>query len=777
MVPYAPMGTAPDPILVVLHGLPPRPGAPVSGMGLRAWTNGQGLRSHGFDVVYATRRVDAEGLDPGDAPPGSPANPLTFHHDELADVVARVDPAAILVEATDEVTRLPAASAPVVLDLFAPRLLERQFQGIDDPQEATRLLEAVGRADHYLFSNRRQRDYHLGLLTVAGVDCRRWPGAIVPLSCTREAPRRRWPGEPVLVSGGVLWPWIDAAGPRGVVVEALDRRGSGTLRLFGGEYVVEGGDGGDLTDPGPRLPASDRLNAEGFVPYEDLLHAYARATLAVDLTRPNPERELSFSFRHVDYLRCGLPMLLADHTVAAEELVAAGAAVAVDAGDAGRIRRALEELLGDPDRLRRMSRAARKLARTTHDWTHATAELAAFCHRPRHRERAPTLLVRAAAERNRVADELETARNRGDLLTDRLAFAEERVRKADRERELAWRHFREASEQLDRTWASHGEIEQARDRAWEAHERTAGDVERALEQRDAAWQAHGQAVAGAERALAERDRAWRNGDQLSTAMERIAAERDAAWQAHGALARVVEELTAERDAAWSAHATTGAAVSRLEAERDEAWTAHARTTAGLEALNAEREQAWRAHDAAVTAGETLAAERDAAWQAHDRALAELERLRGELDAAWAAQDEVVEAGRGARGDRDAAWAAHDRAVAEARERTAERDAIAASEQTALADMRRTEAEGEVARAEVVALRARLDAVGGDLAGALDAVEDAQAERARAEGALEAQIAAIDAERRRLEALLAETVGHRARRVVDRLRGRSDDEPV
>jgi len=92
-------------------------------------------------------------------------------------------------------------------------------------------------------------------------------------------------------------------------------------------------------------------------------------------------------------------------------------------------------------------------------------------------------------------------------------------------------------------------------------------------------------------------------------------------------------------------------------------------------------------------------------------------------------------------------------------------------------MRRTEAEREEARAEVVALRARLDAVRGDLAGALDAVEDAQAERARAEGALEAQIAAIDAERRRLEALLAETVGHRARRVVDRLRGRSDDEPV
>ncbi len=672
MVPYGPMDTAPDPILVILHGLPPRPGAPVSGMGLRAWTNGEGLRSHGFDVVYATRRADAEGLEPGDAAPGSPANPLTFHHDELADLVARVDPAVILIEATDEVTRLPAASAPVVLDLFAPRLLERQFQGIDDPQEATRLLEAVGRADFYLFSNRRQRDYHLGLLTVAGVDCRVWPGAVVPLSCTPDAPRRRWPDEPVLVSGGVLWPWIDAAGPLGVVVDQLERRDSGRLRLFGGQYVVEGGDGGALADPATQLPDSERLSSEGFVPYEVLLHAYARATLAVDLTLPNPERELSFSFRHVDYLRCGLPMLLADHTVAADELVEAGAAAAVDAGNPRQIRRTLTSLLDDPERLRRMGRAARKLARTRHDGHQATAELARFCTRPRHRERSPTLLVRAAAERNRVADELETARNRGELLTERLTFAEERVRKADRERELAWRHFREASEQLERTWSSHGEIELARDRAWDAQQRTAADVERALEQRDSAWEAHGRAVAESERTLTERDRAW---------------------------------------------------------------------------------------------------------SAHDRALVEVDRLRGELDAAWSAHDRAVAASRSARDDRDAAWMAHDAAVAEARERTAERDAIAGSEQTALTDLRRTEAEREAARAEVIEVQARLDAIRGDLAGALDAVEFAQAERSRIEGELGEQISAIDTDRRRLEELLTETIGHRARRLVGRIRGRDGDEPL
>lgn len=775
MVPYASMHTADDSILVVLHGLPPRPGSAVSGMGLRAWTNGEGLRSHGFEVVYATRRSDAEALE-GDGD-GSPAHPLTFHHDELADLVARVDPSVILVEATDEVTRLPAASAPVVLDLFAPRLLERQFQGIDDPQEATRLLEAVGRADSYLFSNTRQRDYHLGLLTVAGVDCRRWPGAVVPLSCPPDAPRRAWPKEPVLVTGGVLWPWIDASTPLGAVVEHLDRRETGTLRMFGGAYVVEGGGEGARTDPREGLPASERLVPEGFVPYEDLLHAYARATLAVDLPLPNPERELSFSFRHVDYLRCGLPMLLAEHTVAAGELVDAGAAVAVDAGDPSAIQRALDALLDDGDQLRRMSRAARKLARSRHGWHEATSELAAFCRRPRHRERASTLLVRAAADRNRVADELEMARNRGDLLGERLALAEERVRKADRERELAWRHFRETSEQLDRAWASHGRMEEARDRAWEAHTRAAADVERALDQRDAAWEAHGRAVAAAERAVAERDRAWAEQDRSSKALGRVVGERDAAWEAHTELARVVEGLIAERDAAWEAHRTTVQAVARLEGERDAAWKAHGEAVVGVERLDDQRGAAWKAHDAAVSAGESLAAERDAAWKAHDGAVAREERLRADRDSAWRAHDEAVGAGNSARVDRDAAWEAHDRAVAEARERTAERDQIAAAELKALADLRRAEAEREEARTEASELRARRDALQGDLQGALDAVEATEADKARIEKELRDQLAAIDTDRQRLEELLHETVGWKAKRLVGRIRGRDDDEPV
>jgi len=116
-------------------------------------------------------------------------------------------------------------------------------------------------------------------------------------------------------------------------------------------------------------------------------------------------------------------------------------------------------------------------------------------------------------------------------------------------------------------------------------------------------------------------------------------------------------------------------------------------------------------------------------------------------------------------------------VAEARERTEERDRIATAELQALADLRRAEAEREEARSEASELRARRDALEGDLRGAVDAVAAAEAARAQVEAELRDQIDAIDDDRQRLEELLRETVGWKARRLVGRIRGREDDEPV
>ncbi len=456
-------------VLIVHHGLPPRPGAAVSGIGLRAWTLGEGLRAHGLAPCYATRERDraAAGLDePGD---GGPAAPLGFEGpDDLQAIVAEAAPAVVIAVAPAEVSRLPEDGPPVVLDLFAPRLLERQFQHLDDDDEVIRLLDAIGRADQFLFSNPRQRDFHLGLLAAAGVDCRTAPGLVVPLACPPDTPRRAPARQPVLVAGGVWWPWHDARAPLRTVIDHLERRGRGTLHLYGGPYPL-GDHAGTPEAPGDDLPDSAHLVREGFVPYDELLRRYGRATAALDLARPNVERELSFSFRHVDYLRCGLPLLLGSGSVAADQLVPAGAALAVDVDDEAALRGALDRLLDDPPLRAAMTRAARRRMRAVHAWDRAVAPLAAYCAQPRLRRRKDALLPAIARDRDDLDRELGLARRRLADLERRVAWTQQRLDDAEQQRQKAWRHHRRTVARLDEAWAAHGAMLAERDEAWRAH--------------------------------------------------------------------------------------------------------------------------------------------------------------------------------------------------------------------------------------------------------------------------------------------------------------------
>ncbi len=785
------------PILILLHGLPPRPDEPVSGMGLRAWANGEGLRAHGIEVLYATRRQDVEdrGSDPSGAPPGSAPNPLPFHGaEELEDLIAEVDPAAILVEAADEATRLPEQTAPVVLDLFAPRLLERQFQGATDLEEASRLMEAIGRSDYFLFSNVRQRDFHLGLLAAAGVDCRRLPAAVVPLSCPPGGPRRRRPKHPILVTGGVFWPWNDARSPLRSVVEYLDRTGAATLRLYGGPYPVEGGGEGQVSDPRDSLPTSDRLQFEGFLPYDSLLQAYARATLALDLAMPNLERELSFSFRHLDYLQCGLPMVLDRRQHAAQVLSEAGAAVAVDVRDEASVIGALERLLGEPDELARMGRTARKLARDRYAWATTTEPLATYCGQPRYRERPRSPLVQAYAERNTLADQLDISRTREDAVREQLQWAERRAEQWENEKKIAWDHFEQTSahlasmvrshEQLsgerDRAWEAHDELREQvdslsaeREAAWEAHAARLKEIEAVDAQRGAAWAAHGKAVDQAKELHRDRERAWKAHEEIRGEIGQLDQARQKAWEAHDKVLAASQALSDQRDEAWRIQERTQEEAHKLAEDRESAWGAHQAALTEIERLHGERTAAWKAHEVALAEIERLHGERTAAWEAHEQALAELERMQGERTAGWEAHDQALLRAERLEEARQQAWAAHDQLQATVQELAGERDRAWQAERTALAEVARCQALLQAAkeahreamdesRAALEDQRTERDRLG-------EAKRIALTEAENTAGDLRDQIAALEEERSRLESQLAETIGWRLRGAIDRIK--------
>lgn len=275
-------------VLVVHHGRLPGTGdASVTGGALRARVHADALRGAGHDVVTLARAQDE---------PGGFRTPA-----HLRRLAAAASPDWILAVAPEEAPAL-APVAPLVVDLYAPRLLEGAFEGLQR-EEAGRALRAIAAADEVLFSNPRQRWFWMGLCGACGWDLSRAAGLLVPLAAL-PGPARLPTDPPTFVCGGQPWPWQDA-GP------TIDRA------------VAHLGDRARVVTFG--LPARPGVDARPLASRGAWLAALAGASAALDRYAPNPERSLALSFRQADYLGVGLPLVTDADTPLADEVRATGA--------------------------------------------------------------------------------------------------------------------------------------------------------------------------------------------------------------------------------------------------------------------------------------------------------------------------------------------------------------------------------------------------------------------------------------------------------------------
>jgi len=483
-------------VLILFHGMPPHAGSPVIGQGLRAYANGQGLASQGHQVFYCTRTEDlptalsdaaskdnkvkaargkvpkgkaareiaTEALATLGGPIGSAGRPYSFTETaQLHEVIDKVTPDVILVESPEDMRRLPTGDFSTVLDLYAPRLLEAQYQDGTEERDAVRLFDAISRADYFLFSNERQRHFFLPLLALGGVDCTRAYGDVVPISCPPTMPKRgdrktkgSTPKDVEFVAGGVFWPWADLSDGLRDLIKILDKEQAGAVRLFGGKYGIRS-ETTRYLDPRNKLPASERMEFSGIVPIDALWTAYGRASVAFDLMAPGAERSINLSFRQIDYLRCGLPIITSSSQVIAEDLLQYEAGWCVDPNDKAALRSLVLRLLSDPKLIDKASKNAQRLAAEKYAWTHTTAPLHRFVNAPRQVAQSETFLARITREQADLWEDRETnkelrarvARFSSDLdkksaeLAARNRSAEEELADWERER----RTLRDASEE------------------------------------------------------------------------------------------------------------------------------------------------------------------------------------------------------------------------------------------------------------------------------------------------------------------------------------------
>ncbi len=308
---------------------------------------------HGVEQVWLSR--EARGRDG-----------TTFrNHDDLQGILTQRQPDVVVVGYWELLGLLPHDLAmPVILDYVAPRSLEELYESPETVRSGLRRLKHnLGRCDLVLVGNELQRHLLVNVLIDAGFDLRETdPLCVVPLGADlAEAPRSK-PGEDgwLFVSGGVTWPWR-RPGLFQTELESFAQRHADGVRVvhFGGSYRWHDGGGEPAQEPG-----EGPVEFRELLPYREFSEFLARnAHVGVELAEPNVERRYSQSFRSLEFLRHGLPLLCNSY------LPLAGQVERYDAGWVVHDPRALNELLprivSQPGEWARKSENARKLVAET----------------------------------------------------------------------------------------------------------------------------------------------------------------------------------------------------------------------------------------------------------------------------------------------------------------------------------------------------------------------------------------------------------------------------
>ena len=218
--------------------------------------------------------------------------------DELAAIINEGAYEAILVAYWSLLSHLPDTHLPVILDFIAPRLLEIMFQ---EPKrikdKSFELVKALARADHFLVGNQRQSDLLLSQLLQAGFDCRfNVPVSIVPISARQlDVSYERSNRKIRLANAGVDWPWRNSKAYREELKLLIAHNNEVVFEEFTGSY------------PGQEKNVEDKL-----LTYTTFRDSVRQCDIGLEVGEKNTEREFSHSFRAIEYLECGLPVIIND---------------------------------------------------------------------------------------------------------------------------------------------------------------------------------------------------------------------------------------------------------------------------------------------------------------------------------------------------------------------------------------------------------------------------------------------------------------------------------
>lgn len=421
-------------ILLVTSELFPEFGYPTAGGGVRAQQLYRSLEAQGFPIELALARGSAEGRDLPEW-----ATRFLFRQPYLDAVIEQADPDLVLSESWEGLShrRVPD-NRLYVADCPGPLVLERCFgSGQDLRADVHHKIRTLALLDAVLVSNPKMKAYLMGWLTLAGwrpEDSDRLvqvPIAL-PESLPGREPRAQGDGLNVFV-GGVSWAWRQSSDWLVRLADLVAEKGKGTLHLRMGPHPLDRGEARESEELPPNLKNHPAVRLQGLTDFDGLLADLSRMDLAVEWSPEHFERELASPFRLVNYLWCGVPVVIRTHLEMAEDIRRWKAGWVVD--DWEDVAGILDSIRENPALLAERAEGARALAREKHVWPRAHQGMFEMFDKLTLREKSPSFLTHSAQTFERLEAELHERRIAFESMTAEHDSMSRRVADAEADAE------------------------------------------------------------------------------------------------------------------------------------------------------------------------------------------------------------------------------------------------------------------------------------------------------------------------------------------------------
>jgi glycosyltransferase involved in cell wall biosynthesis/GT2 family glycosyltransferase len=384
-----------------------RVGERMAGSAIRTVELARALANGGLEVVLGAPEGSVLSADQSDVLQLASFAPEA----PLAPLIARAD----VVVVSGRVELMSAVKKPLVVDLYDPFVLsnldlygERFNRSGGRSLLALRWLEHhLANGDFFLCASATQRSFWLGMLAAAGrinhanyaddPELRRLL-AIVPFGVPDQDPEPGAPavkgvlpgieaGDRVVTWAGGMWNWVDPLTLIHATALLRERRPEVKTLILGTRHpnpeIGEMAIAREARALASELGLLDRgVSFLDWVPYAERHRYLLESDVGVSLHRSGVESEFAFRTRVLDYLWCGVPMVVTagDELAARVEREDLGRVVRPD--DPAAVAAAIADLLDTPDAAARAGRLA--AARDELRWSRVVEPLRAFCTSPRH---------------------------------------------------------------------------------------------------------------------------------------------------------------------------------------------------------------------------------------------------------------------------------------------------------------------------------------------------------------------------------------------------------